>query len=51
MRPLPSAVSTGAGLQLHSSPTAGDFVQQVPYPEVGAQTPHSKLGKDFILAA
>ena len=47
MRP-PPAVSTGAGLQLHLSPTAG-YVQQVLYPEVGAQTPHSKLGEDFIL--
>ena len=28
----------------------GGYVQQVPYPEGGAQTQRSQLGKDFVLA-
>ena len=49
MRP-PSAASTGARSQQHSSTITGGYVQQVPYPKDDAQTWHSQLGEYFILA-
>ena len=50
MKPPPSAASTGARSQPHSSTITGGYVQQVPYPKDGAQTRHSRLGEYFILA-
>ena len=46
-RPPYSAASTGAMSQLHSSTMTGGYV---PHPEGGAQTQHSQLGKDVLLA-
>ena len=47
MRSPFSAPSTDAVSQLHLSTMTGGYV---PYPEGGAQTQHSQLGKDVILA-
>ena len=49
MRPPPSAASTGARSQPHSSTITGGYVQQVPYSKDDAQTQHSQLGEYFIL--
>ena len=52
MRPPSSAMSTGARSQPHLSTICmtGGYVQQVPYPEGGAQTQQSQPSEDFILA-
>ena len=50
MRPPSSAMSTGARSQPHLSTMTGGYVQQVPYPEGGAQTQQSQPSEDFILA-
>ena len=45
MRPPSSAASAGARSQLQSSAMTGHCVQQVPYPQGGAQTQRSQLGE------